>query len=189
MTARLARIRDLMAAVHALQPSAGRLGRPVSAADLDAFEADHGVVLPESYRTFLEAFGDGAYLPAVAGGYALPLAENRSDPVWSSFAGPITEPFPYTGTEPVALPWDDEADDYVRPDPMRGTICLGSGGCDVVHVLVVTGEARGTVWTFVPGLDEELQPTGLDVLDWAIAQLERALGEQQKYARWRGEGG
>lgn len=188
MGGRRARIRELMAAIQAFRPSAGRRGRPMTAAELDAFEAAEGVVLPPSHRAFLEAFGDGAWLPAVVGGYALPLAAHRSDPVASSFEGRLTEPFGFTGSVPVALPWDDAADDYVRPDPLRGTICLGSGGCDVVHVVVVTGAARDTVWTFVPGLEEELHPTGLDVLDWAVVQMERAVAEARKFARWRGEG-
>jgi hypothetical protein len=176
--ASLERIRALTTAVVARAPHLGPLaGQPVSEGELADFEARQGACLPDGYRAFILAFGDGALVPQVIHKRARLLEEHPHDPVWRSFAGPMAGVFPHSGTTPIALPWDDAADDYVRQDAMRGTLCLGSAGCDVIRILVVTGPARGTVWTFVPGLDTELHPSGLMFLEWCVAGWEQALAD------------
>lgn len=178
------RIRAAADRVLALAPHYGPLeGRPMPASELTAYEAEHGVVLPDGFRSFLATFGDGALCPGVLGLRAVPLSEMRSDRVWATFIGPLADPFRWSGTEPVALPWDDDADDYELDDPMAGTLCLGSGGCDVTWILVVSGAARGTVWSFVPGLTEELQPTGLGFVDWVVRGLDRKQAELARLLR------
>ena len=80
----------------------------------------------------------------------------------------------------MALPWDDAADAPVYDDPLRGTLCIGPAGCDELRILVVTGEAAGTVWTFVPSHDHELHPEAADFLDWVLEGVDRRIADEER---------
>ncbi len=165
------RLRTVRADVAAMAP------RPLAAGALAAFEAEHQVVLPEAYCQLLATLGDGPVAPRLVYGRALTLAACLDDPVFRSFHGQLATPFRYAGERPIALAWDEAADDYVDLTPLDGTLCLGSGGCDEVRVLVVSGSERGRVWDFCPGADHELHPTGMDLLTWCIHWLTAKLRE------------
>ncbi|GIE87110.1 hypothetical protein Are01nite_35900 [Actinoplanes regularis] len=109
-----------------------------------AFEAEHGVTLPEPYRTFVAEVSDGSFagppdfgLVALA---ALPSdwGDGRPERV-------LAKPFPLT----AAWLWeedeepDEELIDRVFND---GSIVLGTDGCGAYWHLVVTGPHRGQVW-------------------------------------------
>ncbi|MEU2788424.1 SMI1/KNR4 family protein [Streptomyces sp. NPDC007100] len=127
-----------------------RLAPPLPAAELRAFEAEHGVDLPKPYRDFLLHVADGG-------------------------AGPHHGLFPLTG--PTAYPGlpDEWAADDVREDDRRpgalatpfrftekwhagpgerfdaaaivtGTLAVAETGCGGFVRLVVTGAQRGRVW-------------------------------------------
>lgn len=182
----MARVRQRIDALRSALDVLGhpmRDGTTLGEAALRGFEEAHGIELPEEHRAFLLAFGDHFPVPGLAFGGLRSLEDHAGDAVWASFEGPITEPFPHTGTEPIALEWNDEADDYVRMDAMRGTLCLGSRGCDVVDILVVTGPDRGRVWTFIPGHDFELHPYGLGFFDWVIHRVDLKLAEIRRIVR------
>ncbi len=177
----LDRIQALVAELVVARPYFASL-EPVACSrdQLDAFERRHRVELPPAHRALLLALGDRPLLPRVVGSRALGLSDDAclKNGIYQSFEGRLCEAFPYAGELPLALPWDELADDYVDLRPLRGTICLGSGGCDIIWVAVITGRERGRVWCFVPGHEQELQPTGLDLLAWWIDSLERALRER-----------
>ncbi|MFH8627674.1 SMI1/KNR4 family protein [Streptomyces vietnamensis] len=117
-----------------------------------SFEAEHGIVLPEPYRTFVAEVCDGLRTgPPYYG--LLPFAQTPSD--WGSERPErlLAEPFPLTA------PWmweNDEEDEEAlseqeaeaRMDAVfdHGSLLLGTDGCGMYWHLVVTGPQRGHVW-------------------------------------------
>ncbi|MFC8490081.1 SMI1/KNR4 family protein [Streptomyces sp. NPDC057235] len=114
-----------------------------------AFEAEHGIVLPEPYRTFVAEVCDG--LRAGPPSYGLlPFARMPSD--WGAGRPErlLAEPFPLTG----AWLWAEDEEELseeefdARTDPVydHGSLVLGTDGCGMYWHLVVTGPQRGHVW-------------------------------------------
>ncbi|MFD4793026.1 SMI1/KNR4 family protein [Streptomyces anulatus] len=116
-----------------------------------SFETEHGIVLPEPYRTFVAEICDG--LRAGPPDYGLlPFAKTPSD--WGSNRPErlLAEPFPLT----EAWLWEadgdgaelseQEFDDRVEPVYNHGSLVLGTDGCGMYWHLIVTGPQRGHVW-------------------------------------------
>ncbi|MEW2555116.1 SMI1/KNR4 family protein [Streptomyces zhihengii] len=116
------------------------------------FEAGHGIVLPEPYRTFVAEVGDGLRAgPPYYG--LLPFAQAPSD--WGAQRPErvLAEPFPLTAT----WMWEDGEEDEEalsegeledRTDAVfdHGSLLLGTDGCGMYWHLIVTGPQRGHVW-------------------------------------------
>ncbi|MEQ4606119.1 SMI1/KNR4 family protein [Streptomyces bacillaris] len=129
-------------------------GPPLGWGAVRAFEAEHGVVLPEPYRTFVAEICDGLRAgPPFYG--LLPLAQTPSD--WGSGRPErlLSEPFPLT----EAWPWEAEEseaelseEEYQQCEDRRGpvfdhgSLLLGTDGCGMYWHLIVTGPERGHVW-------------------------------------------
>ncbi|WP_128981178.1 SMI1/KNR4 family protein [Streptomyces roseicoloratus] len=115
-----------------------------------AFEAEHGVVLPEPYRTFVAEVCDGLRAgPPFCG--LLPHGDIPDDWGAGRPERPLAEPFPLT----EAWLWEEdegetegEAELEARMDAVydRGSLLLGTDGCGMYWHLVVTGPQRGHVW-------------------------------------------
>jgi hypothetical protein len=137
-----ARPEDLAALREALETDA-----PLGWDAVRAFEADHGIVVPEPYRTFVAEFGDGAGSGPPHYGL-IPLTDQPSD--WGNYR-PVRElakPFPLT----EELLWvddprpDSELDLVLAPVFDHGSILLGTDGCGMYWHLIVTGSSRGHIW-------------------------------------------
>ncbi|MFE3940434.1 SMI1/KNR4 family protein [Streptomyces sp. NPDC059118] len=116
------------------------------------FEAEHGVMLPEPYRTFVAEVCDGLRAgPPYYG--LLPFAQTPSD--WGSDRPErlLAEPFPLRST----WMWENNEEDEealseqefeARMDAVfdHGSLLLGTDGCGMYWHLVVTGPQRGHVW-------------------------------------------
>jgi hypothetical protein len=112
-----------------------------------AFEAEHGVALPEPYRSFVAEVTDGARQGPPDYGL-VPLAELPSD--WGE-ARPrrdLAKPFPLT----EAWLWEEDDRPEEELDALlaqvfdHGTVVLGTDGCGMYWHLVVTGPHRGHIW-------------------------------------------
>lgn len=117
-----------------------RLNPPLPEAAVAAFEAEHGIVLPEGYRRFIVELGDGGAGPSYG---LLPLADAYAE-VSDSFPGHLAEPSPFVAGELYADDWWDGfwgPDD--RPDPTQGTLAIVHHGCTSYTHLVVSGPGRG----------------------------------------------
>ncbi|WP_442818569.1 SMI1/KNR4 family protein [Streptomyces sp. NBC_01320] len=105
-----------------------------------AFEAEHGIVLPEPYRTFVAEISDGSYTGPPDYGL-MPLAEQPDDGREADGERCLAEPFPLT----EAWVWeeDDRPEEELEPllDQVfgHGSIVLGTDGCGMDWHLVVTG--------------------------------------------------
>ncbi|MET8746681.1 SMI1/KNR4 family protein [Streptomyces sp. NPDC004728] len=114
-----------------------------------SFEAEHGIVLPEPYRTFVAEICDGLRAgPPYYG--LLPLAQTPSD--WGSGRPErlLAEPFPLM----AAWLWEEEEEALsdqefeARMDSVfdHGSLLLGTDGCGMYWHLIVTGSQRGQIW-------------------------------------------
>ncbi len=112
-----------------------------------AFEAEHRVVLPEPYRTFVAEVSDGSYAGPPEYGL-IGLAELPDD--WGDDGADrdLAEPFPLT----QKWLWEEDDGPYEDPDAViehvldHGSIVLGTDGCAINWHLVVTGPHRGHIW-------------------------------------------
>ncbi|MEV7654168.1 SMI1/KNR4 family protein [Streptomyces anulatus] len=116
-----------------------------------SFETEHGIVLPEPYRTFVAEICDG--LRAGPPHYGL-LPFAKTPPDWGSGRPErlLAEPFPLTEAwlweadgDGAALS-EQEFDDRVEPVYNHGSLVLGTDGCGMYWHLIVTGPQRGHVW-------------------------------------------
>ncbi|MET9657412.1 SMI1/KNR4 family protein [Streptomyces sp. NPDC006510] len=112
-----------------------------------AFEAEHGIVLPEPYRTFVAEVTDGCYSGPPDYGL-VSLAELPDDWGAGRPARDLSKPFPLT----ESWIWDEDARPSEEIDPIleqvfdHGSIVLGTDGCGMYWHLVVTGPHRGHIW-------------------------------------------
>ncbi|WP_282702848.1 SMI1/KNR4 family protein [Streptomyces sp. CC219B] len=141
----LATLREVFASRPEAIPAAGW-------AAVRSFEAEHGIVLPEPYRTFVAEICDGLRAgPPYYG--LLPLAQTPSD--WGSDRPErlLAEPFPLT----ASWLWEEESEDdeevseqelEARMDSVfdHGSLLLGTDGCGMYWHLIITGPQRGHVW-------------------------------------------
>ncbi|MFF6776568.1 SMI1/KNR4 family protein [Streptomyces sp. NPDC012637] len=140
--AELAALREIFASRPEAVPPAGWEA-------VRSFEAEHGIVLPEPYRTFVAEVCDG--LPAGPPYYGLlPLAQVPDD--WDSDRPVrlLAESFPLT----AAWLWEDDGEELSEEESEalddslsdHGSLLLGTDGCGMYWHLVVTGPQRGHVW-------------------------------------------
>ncbi|GHJ92310.1 hypothetical protein SNE510_18290 [Streptomyces sp. NE5-10] len=139
--AELAALREILAPHPEAAPPAGWEA-------VRSFEAEHGVVLPEPYRTFVAEVGDGLRAgPPYYG--LLPLAQTPSD--WGAGRPErrLAEPFPLTET----WVWEDDVGPALPQEEFEartgavfdhGSLLLGTDGCGMYWHLVVTGPQRAT---------------------------------------------
>jgi hypothetical protein len=115
-----------------------------------AFEAEHGVVLPEPYRTFVAEVTDGSYQGPPDYGL-VPLAELPDDWGDGRPVRDLSRPFPLT----TAWLWEDDEDDDRSEEELaeleaavfgHGSVVLGTDGCGMYWHLIVTGPHRGHIW-------------------------------------------
>lgn len=149
---------------------------PLGWPEVEAWEAEHGIVLPEPYRTLVAQVSNGCGLGPPEDGGLLPL-------------GWLPHGWTHTGDrDPAALfplerawfwetdpaPAGQDANDLITATHLRGSLLLGTEeGCDF-WILVTAGPLRGRVWILTefgacpfirPGM-QELEPGGTGFLDW-----------------------
>jgi hypothetical protein len=134
--------------------------------EIESFESQHGVRLPEEYREFLLKIGNGGDGPPEYGvpqlGEAASDMERNERIHWTKLPQ-IKEPFPFT------KPWiwedGEESDEGSGKQVACGSIYVGNDGCGQYWHLIVTGPERGRVWQFC---DVGIVPTEprRDFLQW-----------------------
>ncbi|MBK7076295.1 MAG: SMI1/KNR4 family protein [Myxococcales bacterium] len=148
MDERLERLRAAIAAATSIEA-----GPPATSADVAAFEAAYGIVIPDEARRFLLEVADGLRLdgePMLYGLADLRVAQPRS-------AVPA-RPFPYGDADADAIraainaagPAGPLADPRVmglqRAGDPDGCLILTCNGGNDFSALVVTGAQRGVMW-------------------------------------------
>ncbi|MFE7791515.1 SMI1/KNR4 family protein [Streptomyces sp. NPDC057460] len=112
-----------------------------------AFEAEHGIVLPEPYRTFVAEVCDGSTDGPPEWGL-LPLAALPAGWRGGGAGRDLAKPFPLTARWVWADdPWSaEESRPAIDAVSDHGSIILGDEGCGMYWHLVVTGPGRGHIW-------------------------------------------
>ncbi len=156
-------------------------GPTVLEARVTGFEARHGVRLPESYRRYLLEVGDGGVGPengvVPLSGEGLHASLDLPERSWS---GHLAMPFPLTERENPSIDADNpiqwprergtNGEDFSEKRWIAGTLIICDAGCGSVYRLVVTGEARGQVWSDNRYADLGLTP-GPDFHTWYLNWL------------------
>lgn len=137
-------IEALRAAFDVDDDGASALGWPA----VHAFENEHGIVLPEPYRTFVAEVTDGSYAGPPDHGL-VGLADHPDGEGTDEGRGQVLgRPFPLT----EAWLWEDDPRPAEELEPIldqvfrHGSIVLGTDGCGMNWHLVVTGAHRGHIW-------------------------------------------
>ncbi|MFC9501562.1 SMI1/KNR4 family protein [Streptomyces sp. NPDC056982] len=176
----LAALREIFASRPEAAPPAGWEA-------VRSFEAEHGIVLPEPYRTFVAEIRDGLRAgPPYYG--LLPLAQTPPD--WGSDHPErlLAKPFPLT----EAWLWEAEGDEEALPqqefeartDPVfdHGSLLLGTDGCGMYWHLIVTGPQRGHVWQIA---GEGAMPFGTQSANALMPGVPGFTGWATKWAQGR----
>jgi len=140
-------------------------GSPLGEARVAAFEDEHGVRLPEPYRTFVASVADGAAGPPHCGLVRLgEPAEPNGHAVevgWLRESFPLVEAWIWEGSVPLDVP-------TIERVHRSGILPLGTDGDGMDYVLVVSGGARGQVW-MVTG--EGALPVASDFGSWMRGEV------------------
>jgi len=112
-----------------------------------AFEAEHDIVLPEPYRSFVAEVSDGSHSGPPEYGLER-LADMPDD--WGDHRPErdLSQPFPLTSE----WLWEEDPRSAEEIGPLlervfnHGSIVLGTDGCGMYWHLIVTGSHRGHVW-------------------------------------------
>lgn len=162
MTERLQTIRARLAELARLDPNFEifganshryQLAPPLSPADVASFEWRHGVRLPEDYRAFLLEVGSGGAGPYY-GLYPLGGENEGEAPTHPEL---LAAPFPHRRAFACeGLDVEEDAEDEARLEAhdrevfdnkwIAGTLTLCHEGCGMFDLLIVSGQARGSVW-------------------------------------------
>jgi hypothetical protein len=143
---------DDLALLRATFPAGGDHRPPLGWEAVRAFEAAHGTVLPEPYRTFLAEIAGGS--PSGPPSYGL-LGPAELPADWGDdrprrepgLPFPLTARLMWEGRE-----WEEDDTDTEEIDALvdrvfdHGSLVLGTDGCGMNWHLVVTGPHRGHIW-------------------------------------------
>ncbi len=132
-----------------------RMNEPMTMKELNALETEWGVRLPESFAAFLTGIGNGG--PGSYGGagpYYGIYGTDSMEPDVERLAqasrfrmSPATQDWQSQDTEDYAVDesLDDEAYNEAFADLLKGTLEIGTMGCDNEILLIVSGEHRGRI--------------------------------------------
>lgn len=133
------------------------LGPPAGWYGVHLFETEHGIVLPEPYRTFLATIGDSC--PDGPPGHGLVRPGARSIGMCPQTPFLLAREFPLI--EEWRWEHDERPEEVVAPIKQRvlfdGTLHLGTDGSGENWQLVITGEHRGQIWYVT---DDGAEPFG-----------------------------
>jgi hypothetical protein len=138
-------------------------------AEVAAFEKRHQIVLPQDYRLFLLEVGNGGEGPPAYGLLRLGEVPEDYDRSAGEVQDAINKPFPLS----QAWVWEGERADNaeLREALDQGILVLGTDGCALYWLLIVTGGERGQIWCKA---DVGIQPCAprRDFLSWYEYWLE-----------------
>ena len=139
---------DVLQIEELIRARGARLNPPASLQAIEAFEAQHGISLPSDYRAFILTFGDGGDGPPSYGLLPLGVTDPACVPEWfaSGYAGLLAQPFPLRSS----WVWEGEPEGSALEQRLatlrHGSLCLGTDGCGLFWLLVVSGPERGQIW-------------------------------------------
>ncbi len=176
------------------------LNPPLSESVVKQFEDKHRIHLPEDYRSFLIAIGDGGAGPFYGVFRLGEMDDNHDNIKWKEgdgFIGKLSRSFPFNTSwnDLTGLPHEtDDEDEYQKayeafdstywnPDNVNGAIPLCHRGCALRDWLVVTGHEAGHMWHDARADHKGLAPISIGkkqrvtFLEWYTHWLNQAMSE------------
>ncbi len=122
----------------------------LSQAELEQWQREHGLVLPEPFAQFLLEIGNGGAGPYY-GIYSLEEATSYTEPLALSLPAILRPRMPRAEWNQLIAPliWDEDISDeqyeQTSSQILGGMLCIGTQGCDYDMYLVLDGEYRGRI--------------------------------------------
>jgi hypothetical protein len=178
-----------------------KLNPPIALKELEGFESEHRIKLPEDFREFLLTVGNGGAGPYY-GLFPLGFFDGSGHALesWKAgdgFAGRLNEKFPHAGAwnfaeeefEPPEFTNDDDEElwhnnqdcRYWAPHLVDGSFPICHQGCAYRNLLVVSGPERGNIWLDARAGDGGITPVSahsnqrVTFLEWYCSWLQSAL--------------
>lgn len=136
--------------------------------EVEKFEKKYHISLPEGYKSFLVKIGNGGDGPPTHGLVSLGL-EGKDWTKWTkekyANSQKLNQDFPFED----CWIWEDELETPEKKNRMiqiyQGCLYLGTDGCGIDWMLIVSGKERGQIWQFT---DVGIQPCApkRDFLSW-----------------------
>lgn len=139
-------------------------GECLSVYEVEDFEKQHRIRLPEEYRQFLIDIGDGGDGPPSYGGLrhlTMTVTTYLNQEFRPDLPFPLTEAWIWEDE----MTWDKELPKQLIPIYSHGHLYLGTDGCAMDWILIVTGPERGKVWNRADVGAQPCVPTR-DFLSW-----------------------
>lgn len=135
--------------------------------EVQAFECQNNVILPDDYRQFLLELGNGGVGPGF--GMLKLLSKNH-------YYYCLDKPFPYEFPEDMIL-----ANGELN---FNGTFPLAEYGCGMVALLVITGKQRGKLW-FATG-EDGIFPVGKNLCGFLHVGLDAYMEAEESvcFSEW-----
>jgi hypothetical protein len=200
----IARIKEKLEQVKSLDKNFSLFGaskhrydfnQPLSVEQIENFERQYRVSLPQGFRLFLLELGNGGAGPF----YGLVKLEDSlyADMEYRKESAKVNPSLPFPHTEPQYMfPEDfEESDEAAREriydywsEPLheQGILRICNYGCGIFIDLIVNGEEYGNVWVSDIGNDYGIFPVGIiddepnkktKFLDWYEKWLDKCLEE------------
>jgi len=145
-----------------------RLQPPLGKRDLAAIEKQYQIEFPTEYRAFVTTVANGGAGPA----YGLfSLQESLTTKTGALPHDLLATQFPYT----EAYNPDDSTAEIPFQHQAAGMLPLCHEGCGYMHILIVTGPARGQMWMDGRVSDQGFAPLDASFLDWYERWLDSVL--------------
>ncbi len=180
-----------------------RLHSPLAESRVRKFEAKYRIRLPEDYRDFLIALGDGGAGPHYGVFKLGEMDDCHGFQKWKEgdgFVGVLSKPFPHTSRWNDLPEEPEQADDdiafeeameafnalYWSSDNVNGAIPLCHEGCAYRDWLVVAGSEAGHMWHDARADQAGLAPISIGrkkrvtFLEWYVHWLHEALAKLPK---------
>jgi hypothetical protein len=145
-----------------------RFNPPLSVKEVEQFEVEYAVSLPEDYREFLICIGNGGagpYYGLLSLQQSLLRPEHASRHFLSS-PFPLTEAYNPFGADDDLADEESGDDEFDEDDCVRGSIAICHWGCGYYSRLVISGPEKGQVWADGRDSFQDLHPTKRDFFGW-----------------------
>lgn len=135
-----------------------KMGEVLSENEIAAFEAQHQIKLPASFRIFLKEIGDGC--EEMVDGFPL---NQLKDMTANDLSSPFLLKEAWVWEDDDSMSWEELEE--AMETRLKGELELIDIGCGMSYNLIVTGDCRGEVWNFT---DVGVQPCceQQDFLGW-----------------------
>jgi SMI1 / KNR4 family (SUKH-1) len=170
---------------------------PVSEAEINRFEQEYQVTLPEGYRTFVTCLGNGPAGPS----YGLFSFQEALETTGFGKLPPkslLSAPFshkdyyqPLNDQEYLVIESRREVapeeDERYWTNMRQGALVLSDEGCGMEHFLILTGSARGEMWVDNRANDGGMASLKCDFLTWYERWLDGVLAGSDGLWWWEEE--